>query len=37
MLVDPFGTQHVTAAYLRSLTAVVVERALGQAFERAAA
>jgi CO/xanthine dehydrogenase FAD-binding subunit len=36
-LVDPFGTQHVTAAYLRSLTGVVVERALEQAFARAAA
>jgi CO/xanthine dehydrogenase FAD-binding subunit len=36
-LVHPFGTQHVTAAYLRSLTGVVVERALEQAFERAAA
>jgi 2-furoyl-CoA dehydrogenase FAD binding subunit len=36
-LVDPFGNQHVTAAYLRSLTGVVVERALAEAFERAAA
>ena len=35
-LVDPFGNQHVTAAYLRSLTGVVVERALLQAFEAAA-
>jgi CO/xanthine dehydrogenase FAD-binding subunit len=32
-LVDPFGNQHVTAEYLRSLTGVVVERALCQAFE----
>jgi 2-furoyl-CoA dehydrogenase FAD binding subunit len=36
-LVDPLGNQHATAAYLRSLTGVVVERALEQAFERAAA
>jgi 2-furoyl-CoA dehydrogenase FAD binding subunit len=36
-LVDPFGNQHVSAAYLRSLTGVVVERALTQAFERTAA
>jgi 2-furoyl-CoA dehydrogenase FAD binding subunit len=36
-LVDPFGNQHVSAAYLRSLTGVLVERALTQAFERAAA
>jgi 2-furoyl-CoA dehydrogenase FAD binding subunit len=36
-LVDPFGNQHVTAGYLKSLTGVVVERALCQAFERAAA
>jgi 2-furoyl-CoA dehydrogenase FAD binding subunit len=34
-LVDPFGNQHVTAGYLRSLTGVVVERALAQAFEAA--
>jgi CO/xanthine dehydrogenase FAD-binding subunit len=32
-LVDPFGNQHVTAGYLRSLTGHVVERALLQAFE----
>ena len=32
-LVDPFGDQHVTPAYLRSLTGVVVERALLQAIE----
>jgi CO/xanthine dehydrogenase FAD-binding subunit len=31
-MVDPFGTQHVTSAYLRSLTGVVVERALRQAM-----
>jgi CO/xanthine dehydrogenase FAD-binding subunit len=36
-MVDPFGNQHVTAGYLRSLTGVVVERALTQAFTRAAA
>jgi CO/xanthine dehydrogenase FAD-binding subunit len=36
-MVDPFGNQHVTAGYLRSLTGVVVERALTQAFARAAA
>jgi CO/xanthine dehydrogenase FAD-binding subunit len=36
-MVDPFGSQHATAGYLRSLTGVVVERALIQAFERAAA
>jgi CO/xanthine dehydrogenase FAD-binding subunit len=36
-LVDPFGNQHVTADYLRSLTGVMVERALTQAFAQAAA
>jgi CO/xanthine dehydrogenase FAD-binding subunit len=36
-LVDPFGNQHVTAAYLRAVTGTVVERALTQAFERVAA
>jgi CO/xanthine dehydrogenase FAD-binding subunit len=36
-LVDPFGNQHVTAAYLRAITGTVVERALTQAFERVAA
>lgn len=36
-LVDPFGNQHATAAYLRSLTGTVVERALTQAFGQAAA
>jgi CO/xanthine dehydrogenase FAD-binding subunit len=36
-LVDPTGNQHATPAYLRALTGTVVERALAQAFERAAA
>ena len=36
-LVDRFGNQHATAAYLRSLTGTVVERALTQAFGQAAA
>ncbi len=36
-VVDPFGNQHATAAYLRSLTGTVVERALTQAFGQAAA
>ena len=36
-LVDPFGNQHVTPDYLRSLTGVVVERALLQAFGEEAA
>jgi CO/xanthine dehydrogenase FAD-binding subunit len=35
-LVEPFGNQHATAGYLRSLTGVVVERALLQAFGAAA-